>query len=144
LGHTTPPIPSITTTRWPASCRCSANKSTRFLTNDKIKGEKFHFFEKGMKRLVLELELEDLTIFLATFRSSSATALPLRDLHSLLGDVKRRSLSPAISMSVGPPRVAVVPGRHRLADRHLSNLPPSPAARRAGNWISFSAARKSR
>jgi endonuclease/exonuclease/phosphatase family metal-dependent hydrolase len=35
-----------------------------FLTNEKIKTQKFHYFRKGVKRLVIELELDDLTIFL--------------------------------------------------------------------------------
>jgi endonuclease/exonuclease/phosphatase family metal-dependent hydrolase len=35
-----------------------------FLTRDTIMGEKFHYFDKGIKRLVIELDLQDLTIFL--------------------------------------------------------------------------------
>jgi endonuclease/exonuclease/phosphatase family metal-dependent hydrolase len=35
-----------------------------FLTRDTITHESFHYFEKGMKRLVIELEMEDLTVFL--------------------------------------------------------------------------------
>ena len=35
-----------------------------FLARDTIKNQRFHFFDKGVKRLVIELELEKLTIFL--------------------------------------------------------------------------------
>jgi endonuclease/exonuclease/phosphatase family metal-dependent hydrolase len=35
-----------------------------FLTKDTIQGEKFHYFESGMKKLVMELELEKVTFFL--------------------------------------------------------------------------------
>jgi endonuclease/exonuclease/phosphatase family metal-dependent hydrolase len=35
-----------------------------FLAKDTIHGEKFHYFERGMKKLVLELELEHVTFFL--------------------------------------------------------------------------------
>ena len=35
-----------------------------FLTRDEIHNEEFHYFERGMKRLVIELELENLTVFL--------------------------------------------------------------------------------
>ncbi len=35
-----------------------------FLTKDTIHQRRFHYFEKGMKRLVIELELEQLTVFL--------------------------------------------------------------------------------
>jgi len=35
-----------------------------FLAKDTIKEEKFHYFERGMKKLVIELELEKVTFFL--------------------------------------------------------------------------------
>ena len=36
-----------------------------FLTRDRIRNETFHFFERGMKRLVIELELEHVVVYLA-------------------------------------------------------------------------------
>jgi endonuclease/exonuclease/phosphatase family metal-dependent hydrolase len=35
-----------------------------FLTRDSITHEEFHYFEKGVKRLVIELEMETMTVFL--------------------------------------------------------------------------------
>jgi len=35
-----------------------------FLTRDTIQQRQFHYFDKGVKRLVIELELESLTVFL--------------------------------------------------------------------------------
>jgi endonuclease/exonuclease/phosphatase family metal-dependent hydrolase len=35
-----------------------------FLAKDTIHGEKYHYFEQGMKKLVIELELEHVTFFL--------------------------------------------------------------------------------
>lgn len=35
-----------------------------FLTRDSIRQPQFHYFDKGVKRLVIELELEDITVFL--------------------------------------------------------------------------------
>ena len=35
-----------------------------FLAKDTIRNEKFHYFERGMKKLVIELELEHVTFFL--------------------------------------------------------------------------------
>ncbi|HEU4616798.1 MAG TPA: endonuclease/exonuclease/phosphatase family protein [Gammaproteobacteria bacterium] len=35
-----------------------------FLAAPRVHGERFHYFEKGIKRLIIELELEDLSIFL--------------------------------------------------------------------------------
>ena len=40
------------------------NQGNAFLAKDTIKNERFHYFDKGFKRLVIELELEHLTVFL--------------------------------------------------------------------------------
>lgn len=40
------------------------NQGNSFLTKQKIKSTKLHYFDKGVKRLVVELELEDVVIFL--------------------------------------------------------------------------------
>jgi endonuclease/exonuclease/phosphatase family metal-dependent hydrolase len=60
-----------------------------FLTNQKVKAEKFHYLNEGVKRLVIELELEKLTIFLVhlsiKFRHRQNQ---LRDLHSIIKTVK--------------------------------------------------------
>jgi endonuclease/exonuclease/phosphatase family metal-dependent hydrolase len=61
-----------------------------FLTRDTIKNEKFHFFKHGVKRLVIELELENLSVFLVhlalTFRIRHSQ---LADLYKLVKDVKK-------------------------------------------------------
>jgi endonuclease/exonuclease/phosphatase family metal-dependent hydrolase len=44
-----------------------------FLTKDSIHGERFHFFEQGMKKLVMELELEKVTFFLVHLALSYKT-----------------------------------------------------------------------
>ena len=61
-----------------------------FLTNKKIKTQKFHYFRKGVKRLVIELELADLTIFLVhlsiKFRHRQNQ---LHDLYQLVKKVRK-------------------------------------------------------
>lgn len=61
-----------------------------FLTNQKIKSYKFHYFREGIKRLVIELELEEFTIFLVhlslKFRHRQ---YQLQDLHSLVKRVEK-------------------------------------------------------
>lgn len=52
-----------------------------FLTRDTIRDAHFHYFEKGMKRLVIELELENLTVFLVHL------ALTFRVRQHQLGDL---------------------------------------------------------
>jgi len=52
-----------------------------FLTKDTVRHERFHYFNKGMKKLVIELELDDLTIFLVHL------ALGSRVRHQQLGEL---------------------------------------------------------
>jgi endonuclease/exonuclease/phosphatase family metal-dependent hydrolase len=41
-----------------------SKQGNAFLTRDSITNEQFHYFERGVKRLVIELELQTLTVFL--------------------------------------------------------------------------------
>jgi endonuclease/exonuclease/phosphatase family metal-dependent hydrolase len=50
-----------------------------FLARDRIRNEKFHFFERGMKRLVMELELDQVVVYLVHL------ALGSRARHHQLG-----------------------------------------------------------
>lgn len=52
-----------------------------FLSRDTITGERFHYFSEGAKRLVIELELENVTIFLVHL------ALSFRIRHHQLSDL---------------------------------------------------------
>ena len=56
-----------------------------FLASPRVEGERFHYFETGIKRLIIELELEDVAIFLVhlslKFRHR---ADQLRHLHELI------------------------------------------------------------
>ncbi len=40
------------------------SQGNAFLARDRIRNETFHFFDRGMKRLVIELELEHMVVFL--------------------------------------------------------------------------------
>ena len=42
----------------------AGNQGNAFLTREKIHAQQFHYFERGVKRLVIELELKNLVIFL--------------------------------------------------------------------------------
>ena len=56
-----------------------------FLTKDSIHNEKFHYFDKGMKRLVIELELSNLTVYLVHLALSYRVRhQQLERLHSLI------------------------------------------------------------
>ncbi|BCR03540.1 hypothetical protein DESUT3_06090 [Desulfuromonas versatilis] len=56
-----------------------SKQGNAFLARDKIRGTTFHFFEQGMKRLVLELELDHVVVFLVHL------ALGSRVRHQQLG-----------------------------------------------------------
>jgi endonuclease/exonuclease/phosphatase family metal-dependent hydrolase len=61
-----------------------------FITNQQIVTQKFHYFREGIKRLVIELELKSVTIFLVhlslKFRHRHHQ---LQDLYSMVKEVKR-------------------------------------------------------
>ena len=60
------------------------------LTNQEIKAQRFHYFREGIKRLVIELELEEFTVFLAhlsiKFRHRH---YQLQDLHTMIKTLKK-------------------------------------------------------
>jgi endonuclease/exonuclease/phosphatase family metal-dependent hydrolase len=61
-----------------------------FLARDTIRGERFHYFTKGVKRLVIELDLPDLTVFLVHLALGfRARQDQLGDLHSLVKQTKK-------------------------------------------------------
>ena len=61
-----------------------------FLTRGSAMNGQFHYFEKGVKRMVIELELENLTIFLVHLALSfRARHHQLSDLYSLVKGTKK-------------------------------------------------------
>jgi len=61
-----------------------------FLTNQEIKAQKFHYFNDGIKRLVIELELNEITIFLVhlsiKFRHRQ---YQLQELYNIVKDIRK-------------------------------------------------------
>lgn len=61
-----------------------------FLTSDRIHNQRFHFFRKGLKRLVIELELETVTLFLVHLSLKFRTRHhQLADLYSMLKPIRK-------------------------------------------------------
>ncbi|OGV65399.1 MAG: endonuclease [Lentisphaerae bacterium RIFOXYA12_FULL_48_11] len=78
-----------------------------FLTKDSIENAKFHYFDKGVKRLVIQLELKDLTVFLV---------------HLALGyRVRQHQLADLYSMVKGSKKPHIVAGdfNSRWGDREI-------------------------
>jgi endonuclease/exonuclease/phosphatase family metal-dependent hydrolase len=67
-----------------------SKQANALLSNEKFRNQKFHYFEQGIKRLVIELELDDVTLFLVhlsiKFRHRHGQ---LYDLYRLVRGVKR-------------------------------------------------------
>ena len=60
------------------------------LTNRKIVSQNFHYFCNGVKRLVIELELEDVSIFLVHLSIKYRhRQYQLQDLHSMVKNIKK-------------------------------------------------------
>jgi endonuclease/exonuclease/phosphatase family metal-dependent hydrolase len=77
-------------TRWLPVLSKQANA---FLTRDEIRREQFHYFDKGIKRLVIELELEHVNLFLVHLSLGFRTRhRQLADLHDLV----RQSHKPCV------------------------------------------------
>lgn len=58
-----------------------AKQGNAFLARNTIQNERFHYFTRGMKRLVIELELDDVVVYLVHL------ALTFRTRHHQLGDL---------------------------------------------------------
>lgn len=68
-------------------------QANAFLTRNEIQREQFHFFDKGVKRLVIELELEHINLFLVHLSLGFRVRhRQLADLHDLV----RRSTKPCV------------------------------------------------
>lgn len=71
------------------------DQGNAFIVRDRIRGERFHYFNKGMKKLVIELQLAGMTVFLVHL------ALGYRTRHSQL-----RQLADLVNSCSGPHIVA--------------------------------------
>jgi len=63
------------------------NQGNAFLTRNRIRNETFHYFDSGMKRLVIELELEHLVVYLVHLSLGARTRH--QQLNALYGLVRR-------------------------------------------------------
>ncbi len=64
-----------------------------FLTRDRISNETFHYFERGMKRLVIELELDHVVVYLVHLAlGSRARHQQLEELYNLVKETQKPCL----------------------------------------------------
>jgi endonuclease/exonuclease/phosphatase family metal-dependent hydrolase len=66
------------------------NQGNAFLSRDTVNGERFHYFSEGLKRLVIELELDGVTLFLVHLALSFRTRHhQLSDLYGLVKEARQ-------------------------------------------------------
>lgn len=69
------------------------NQGNAFLTRNRIRNETFHFFDQGMKRLVIELELDHLVVYLVHLSLGARTRhQQLNALYRLVNRTERPCL----------------------------------------------------
>lgn len=100
-----------------------------FLARNRIRNETFHFFERGMKRLVIELELEHLVVYLAHL------SLGARTRHhqlSTLYDLVKRTKRPCVvagdfNMLWGDREIDLFLAATGLQNANVDGLPTFPS-----------------
>lgn len=113
-----------------------------FLTRDTITHEQFHYFEKGVKRLVIELELEDVTVFLVhlalKFRIRQHQ---LQQLYALVKETKKPHIVAGDFNSLwGDHEIELFQAATGLKNANTANAPsfPSWAPKRQLDFIFYS------
>lgn len=107
-----------------------ANKQgNAFLSNNVIQSERFLYFDHGVKRLVIQLELQDLTVFLVHlsiwFRHRQ---YQLGDLYSLVKDVKKPYLVAGdFNVFWGDPEMELFLAATGLKSANAQGLPTYPS-----------------
>ena len=122
-------------------------QANAFLAAPRVRGERFHYFDTGIKRLIIELELDDIAIFLVhlslKFRHRQ---YQLRYLYDLVRKTdkaghRRRRLQHLLGRSRDLPLHA---GGGTAPTPTLAACPPTRAAARARSLTSSCTAHRSR
>lgn len=106
-----------------------SKQGNAFLASDAIRNEHFHYFEKGMKRVVMELELEHLTVFLVHLALSFRVRHhQLSDLYSLVRDTgKPYIVAGDFNSFWGEREIQLFLAATGLADANKDGLPSFPS-----------------
>jgi endonuclease/exonuclease/phosphatase family metal-dependent hydrolase len=113
-----------------------------FLTRDSIRSADFHYFTKGMKRLVIELELENLTIFLVHLALNFRTRHhQLSDLYDLVnGTCKPHIVAGDFNAFWGDREINLFLAATKLTNANTASTPtfPSWSPRRQLDYVLYS------
>jgi len=102
-----------------------------FLTKNTIYGEKFHYFTRGMKKLVMELELKDITIFLVHLALSyKARQAQILHLYHLIKETKRPYiLAGDFNAFLGEKEIELLMSASNLCNANCEGLPSYPSSK---------------
>lgn len=100
-----------------------------FLARDRIRNEKFHYFERGMKRLVIELELEHLVVYLVHLSiGARARHHQLSDLYDLVRTTEKPCIVAGdFNMLWGEREINLFLAATGLQNANIRNLPTFPS-----------------
>ena len=112
-------------------------QSNAFLAAPRVTGERFHYFDTGIKRLIIELELDDVCVFLVHLSLKYRhRQYQLRYLHDLIEQVSKPVIVAGdFNTFWGTHELYLFTARHRPAQRQRRGpalLPVATAARGAG------------
>ncbi len=100
-----------------------------FLARDRIRNETFHFFDQGMKRLVMELELEQLVIYLVHLSLGARTRhQQLSALYALIARTPKPFLVAGdFNLLWGEGEIDLFLAATGLRDANVKRLPTYPS-----------------
>lgn len=117
------------------------NQSNAFLASPDVHGERFHYFDTGIKRLIIELELNEVSIFLVhlslKYRHRQSQ---LRHLHQLITDSPKPVIVAGdFNTFWGNDEMYLFRNAARLESANLDNVPsyPSRSPRRELDFVLY-------
>lgn len=105
------------------------NQGNAFLTRDRIRDETFHFFKRGMKRLVIELELQQVVVYLVHLALGARTRhQQLSALYELIKKTERPCLVAGdFNMLWGETEIDMFLAATGLQNANVEGLPTYPS-----------------
>ena len=102
-----------------------------FLARDRIRNETFHYFQRGMKKLVIELELEHVVVYLVHLSLGARTRHhQLRDLYAMVKNTEKPCIVAGdFNMLWGEDEIDLFLAATGLQNANKENLPTFPSNR---------------
>jgi len=102
-----------------------------FLARDRIRNETFHYFQRGVKKLVIELELEHVVVYLVHLSLGARTRHhQLRDLYTMVKNTEKPCIVAGdFNMLWGEDEIDLFLAATGLKNANTGNLPTFPSNR---------------